>query len=125
MRWARITEFAAFGPNARFFAKLNEIIRAVNALRGIDSPNSLTTRDVHGTIKTPKTIPFPQAGGDGMVFKGEWSSENSYSVNEVVLIRGGTTAGQYLSLIDTNTDPPYNSSNWVQLANNNAIGNWT
>jgi hypothetical protein len=124
MRWTPLTEFSAHGPNARFFAKLNEIIRALNSLRAIQSPNSLVTRDVHGTSKTPLAIPAAR-GASGIVFKGEWSSSATYSANEATLIRGGTTAGLYLSLTDGNEDLPYDSENWVQIAKNNEVGNWT
>jgi hypothetical protein len=104
--------------------EFGESLRAyVISLRPIPSLNTRVQHTSLGTIREAK------AGGktSSDPFRGEWSSTFSggYTQNDEVLIRGGTTAGLYKSLISGNTDQPWDSANWVQLANNNAIGNWT
>lgn len=117
--WAEKASFSAM------WAAIKELRAYVLSLRPIQSLNTQIQHTSNGTIIKAKPGGAAQAVDDP--FLGEWSATYSggYPKNAEVIIRGGTVAGYYKSLISANEEPPYNSSNWVQLANNNAIGNWT
>lgn len=102
-----------------------ELRKYVISLRPTPSVNTEVQHTSIGTVIKAKAGGASKPLSDA--FKGEWSATytGGYAKFNEVIIRSGTTAGFYKSLIDSNTDQPWNSANWVQLANNNAIGNWT
>jgi hypothetical protein len=69
-------------------------------------------------------------GGVGMLFRGEYSSEVAYSVQDVVVIRTGANAGTYVCVQanpgSTNppTTPDTGNAYWVQLVGGASVGKW-
>jgi hypothetical protein len=70
----------------------------------------------------------------GMNFKGEWVNGVSYSIGDVVVVRGGVSGGTYICVMKTTPaqgipmDPAQDPSlgvYWVQLASGNTMGTWT
>lgn len=64
----------------------------------------------------------------GMVFRGEWSSLLSYSVNDVVVIQGGANAGTYVCAVyqAAGATSPGEASNsaWFKIAPDVASARW-
>jgi len=53
----------------------------------------------------------------GMVnYRGVWSGASSYSISDAVSLGSGTSAGFYLSTINSNTNTPDSGIGWVQFA---------
>jgi len=95
--------------------------------------------DVVGGTLRPKadgtnTLFIDQQGGGfssgKMTFRGEYDSETSYAVQDVVVIRSGTNAGSYVCIAAgaTDTDPPTQPDTgntfWLSLSNASSAGTW-
>ena len=100
-------------PPFTMFPALGDVINRI-----IDRLNSLTLRagpNVKLTYTSVGTIVEAQPGGrktvsGGMTFRGEWSpTVTDYSEQDVVVIRGGVSAGTYVALQDVpvGTEPAY------------------
>lgn len=63
--------------------------------------------------------------GGGIFLKGEYVEGQTYAKNALVVVRGVTNGGAYISLADNNTAQPWNSSLWLQIADNTQLGRWT
>ena len=116
------------GPAREIRRKLNQIIDALVSLRIIRAPNM---RVAHTTLgqrieveAVSEAVPAPSTG---MRWRGEWSaSVNDYESGDVVVVRGGNTAGTYIAITSVPTslppsDPPVDPANgiyWVSLARN-------
>lgn len=103
----------------KVFAVLNAILKF--RIETSDKKSAKVTISAEGGLVA--TLPVSSGGGSESGFKGEWVS-GSYSAFDTVVITGGLSAGYYISLMDNNTDPPYNSVKWKQLANNKIASNW-
>jgi len=57
----------------------------------------------------------------GWNYRGAWTA-GTYNTNDVVSLGSGTSAGMYLSLIDTNTNTPDSGIGWVQIST--SAGTW-
>lgn len=95
------------------------------SLQPISGPGVSVEQTLRGTMYRAKVQDEPEpVGSSEMRFRGEYSTETVYVEGDVVVVRGGVTAGLYISNTDGNTDTPDNSANWTQLADNNSIGRW-
>lgn len=121
-----IRKFTVSGPNAAFLQRMNDLVERVNELSNSQSSGEFVSHTTKGVFRRPR-IRAKAGGASGsseMRFRGEYSTETVYLEGDVVVVRGGVTAGTYISNTDGNTDTPDNSANWTQLADNNSIGRW-
>jgi hypothetical protein len=94
----------------------------IQALEISDSQTIKVTRTPRHTVLDvrPSTDSIP-----GLTYKGEYAF-TSYNTLEMVSVIGGVNAGTYIALESvTETELPWESSKWVQLAKNDTIGSWT
>ncbi len=74
----------------------------------------------------------PSKGGgtpaEGIVFRGDWDPNGSYSPQDAIAIRGGISAGFYIchtSAPSGSTPPsPADNSKWTLVVSGNAMGLW-
>jgi hypothetical protein len=120
-----VTPMAAWLNRLRSFC-LSHII--------IDSPDIRREEKPNGTALFLTQSPRGAPGSSGMNFRGEWSSGNSYSVGDVVVLRAGVSAGTYVCVLSAPvgtaqpTDQPVDPTQaiyWVSIARSNTIGAWT
>jgi hypothetical protein len=62
----------------------------------VESPDIRPVPSTKGTALFLKRFPKGGAPSSGMVFRGEWSAIESYSTQDVVVVRGGISAGTYV-----------------------------
>lgn len=112
---------------------LNELARLVESSRVFTSDTVKVRRRTIGTTLegTKKAKAEP---GEGMKFKGEYISGQAYERDDVVVVRGGSTAGTYIAYQDVPAsapapqDPPVDPTQgiyWIQIAPGYTIGQWT
>lgn len=108
---------------------LNAVQRALQANRAQFAPGTLTNRTTGGITRKPAWRPRPRGGG-GMNFSGEWSATESYKVDDVVVIRGGTESGTYICIRAVTSNPadvtlqPGQGIYWASLSRNFGLGVW-
>lgn len=78
------------------------------------------------TIEAAKQRGGGKGGGvRGIVYRGDWSEEGEYGVNDMVTIRDGAAAGTYLAVgTPEDEEDPSAGENWVQIAPGDTVGKW-
>jgi len=109
-------------------AWLNELRDFCAALAPMNSHNINVQHTAIGTSYIGNPPPTPARGG-GIRYRGDWSGDSSYSVDDLVTIRGGIAAGTYLCVVaaPVGTPAPNDPSlgiYWVSLARGNTLGQW-
>lgn len=112
-------------PTRRWLKKINAIVNAILRAAITRGDSDEVTITAHGL-----KIQLKDSGGSGgtgnVRFRGEYTNlPGGYSKNDEVKVSIGVNAGGYISLVDNNTDPPWNSSKWMQTYNNHILGTWT
>lgn len=110
---------------------LNEMIDAINARTpGAGFRTKLRFTPAGFTIEANPA--GEQADVTGMVFKGEWS-DKAFKKGEVVVVRGGISAGTYIASRDVPagtgipTDPPTDPTQgifWISIGKGDTLGQW-
>lgn len=123
------------GPFAELKREINRLSREVDSLRLMTSDTVKVRRSSLGTLLDITVKPGKGTTTSGMRYRGEWSPNVAYEVDDVVNVRGGITAGLYIcvspTLISTAVapqDPPADPSQgifWIMLAPGYTIGQWT
>lgn len=112
---------------------LNTLLEAVThmvPLQTVDADVSITTR---GTMIVPKRRQVKAGEGGGLRFRGEWSAAEVYAVDDIVVVRGGVSAGSYICIqsVGPAGDPsqvpswPDVGVYWVSLGRGNTGGQWS
>ena len=123
MKWPR--KMDERGPARDIRRTINQIIDALVSLQIIRAPNLRVSRGNLGQkIEVKAVSEAVPAPSTGMRWRGEWnSSVNDYESGDVVVVRGGNTAGSYVAVASVPTatppsDPPIDPANgifWVSL----------
>lgn len=125
------------GPLKRVWQALNKLREYSLSITPVSGANVRVQRTTRGAViesnAKSETVPAEETTSGGMTFRGEFDSSGAtqYSAQNVVVIRGGVSAGCYVCITD---DPPAGSTvpsdpatgeRWIMLAPGHTIGFWT
>lgn len=111
---------------------INKLIDEVASLRIASAPGMKVKRTAAGTVLSVGRVQTVNQTS-GMNFRGEWSAGSSYSVGDVVVVRGGLSSGTYICVVTAPAgtaapaDPPVDPAlgvYWISLARGNTSASW-
>ena len=109
---------------------LNRLRENARITRPTQGQNVRVVSNTRGTsvVSLARRGATPSSGG--MNFKGEWSATEEYSIDDVVLIRGGTEAGTFVCVRAVTggggitEKRPAQGLYWVSLSRAHPMGVW-
>ena len=90
----------------------------------LDDFSTLSNSQLNKVYLARVRIGSSAPGAGGMNYRGLWSADPStpYMTFDVVQYGSGTSAGTYISILDTNTNVPDTGTGWVQMSSSS--GTW-
>ena len=115
-------------PSSRF---MQWVWESIQALRIQEVPGAVVSRTSRGIV----LVPTARGGGaptaaPGMRFRGEYVTSGDYVTGDVVVIRGGSSAGAYVCVQDNPgaANPPVlpdtGATYWVSIGRADTVGSW-